>query len=460
MLSPRQLDRQVRAAFEQKDYAGAVAAIEEYRAHKPKDPVAAYNLACARAMMGRVDDAAELLLDAITLGFTDFHAMERDEHLGPLQAHPKFKLVLRGWRELLDARGSAELESMRAGLGESYIYERDEALRLNFASSFPRATLDEAHEELRRTARWSREHVFGDTPADESRPDPWVSIAMPTPADFESLVLGVSIGGYYDNAAKRLVTRDLGPSLRHEFFHALHWRDMARRGQEHPLWVMEGLACILEDVDLAPDGSYRPVPSWRTNIVRRLALNSGLVPWETLFRWPRERFMAERVSANYAQSRAFFVFLLERGELREWYRAFADDFRREPTGLGAIETVFAKPVRDVEREFREWARSLPEVAEVAKPGTASLGIEAAAGDGEGPVVKRVKRERVDEAGMYLKPKDVILAVEDRVVRTLDDLSRVLGEYEVGDQVILDVKRSKLRLRIKVELAPQDEKQFW
>lgn len=455
VMTPRQLDALVKEAFEARRFDEAAAALREYLCDKPEDPAATYNLACAIAMSGDAETAMETLLDALTFGFTNYFTMERDEHLAPIREHPKFRAVLNGWTMLLDARGRAEFEAMRQGLGAGYRFERDETLRINLACAFDARAFEDARAELTRTARWAERFVFGEAAPDPARPDPWVSVALPTPEDFAGLVSAGNVGGYYDHDAKRLVTRDLGAGLRHEFFHAMHWRAMSRTGQTHPLWVMEGLATLLEDADPDPEQIYRPTPSWRTNIVRRLARSGGLTPWPRLFRMTREQFMNGRASAHYAQARAVFLFLHEKGVLRAWYRAYAAEFDRDPSGLSAFETVFADDPSRVERMFRDWLAALPDVADQFRPGGASLGIDAVDAGGEGPKIREVKRFAADEAGMYLRAGDIIVGVDDRPVRTMDELTRIVGEFSIGDRVVVEVRRASLRLRVMVELRARE-----
>jgi S1-C subfamily serine protease len=53
-------------------------------------------------------------------------------------------------------------------------------------------------------------------------------------------------------------------------------------------------------------------------------------------------------------------------------------------------------------------------------------------------------------------RDVIESVNGRATRNLDDLVRVLGEYKVGDEVTVGVRRASKRLEVRVRLVDQDE----
>jgi hypothetical protein len=56
-------------------------------------PTVAYNVACAHARSGRVDDALAWLETAVTLGFADLDLLERDPDLAAARADPRFVMV-------------------------------------------------------------------------------------------------------------------------------------------------------------------------------------------------------------------------------------------------------------------------------------------------------------------------------------------------------------------------------
>jgi len=405
---------------------------------------------CALSRRGRVDESAEMLLDAIGHGFVGFHRMTRDPDLEALRGHRTYRLLIEKWGEILDARGEAEHRAMRDAMLEEYAHARDDALRINLAAAYGERETARARGDLGRVAAWAEREVFGDlSPADPSRPDPWVSVILPTPEDFIRMVRALRAGGVYDPVRRRLVARDIGPSMRHEFFHVLHWRDMNRRGQEHPIWVQEGLASLVEDVEVV-GGSLRVLPSWRTNIVKRLERANRLTAWGELFSMPRERFMKLRPKANYAEARAVLMFLLHEGALRSWYSAYVETFGEDPSGVLAVERALGVPLERAEDRFADWVRELEEVGELHRPGAAGLGLELRPGRGDGPVVDEIVGLRDGRRG--LRNRDVILAVDGEATATLDDLHRVLGAREVGDVVVLSVRRGRSRVEVEWELV--------
>lgn len=447
------LRRSAEAAYERGDFGAAAEAFARLAEAAPNDPGAVYNLACVRARMRDVPGAMEALHGALEVGFVDFHHMDRDADIAPLRESEEYRLILLGWRELLDARGEADLESAREALGRGYLYESEEALRLNIASAFDRKSTDEALEEVRRTAEWAERSLFGAMmQAPEDRPDHWVTLALPTPEHFKGFVPVPGVGGIYDRDRRLLVSQDLGPSLRHEFLHVLHHRIMDRMGQAHPIWIQEGLGAIVEDLEEV-SGVWTPVASWRTNIVKRLEARGRLVPWKVLFEMPRDRFVKNRPNANYAQARAVVLFLAERGKLGSWWEAYVETFAEDAGGGAAIERVFGRPLAQVEREYREWLVALPEVAEEIRPGMPSLGVVIDPGSGDGPVVVEVVARGGLLGGDRLRRGDVVTSVAGRVTRTPEDLVRVLSEQDVGDSVEVTVRRGTLRLPLRITLVP-------
>ncbi len=103
-----------------------------------------------------------------------------------------------------------------------------------------------------------------------------------------------------------------------------------RRGQDHPIWVKEGLCSLVEDYDLVDSGArdaalrplgrvIRPAPSWRTNIVKRIERGGLLRPIQEWISNPEDRFLGVRPLSNYSLARAMFLYLFERGALRTWW---------------------------------------------------------------------------------------------------------------------------------------------
>lgn len=449
------------AAFDRRDFAAAEELLRKQIELDPGNFVHHYNLACALAAQKKVPEASASLLEAVKRGFVDYHQLTRDGYLSALRDDANVGALLENWPSLLDAHLESNIKLAHKLFGEDLAVTRDERLRVAFATSFDEQTFGPARHELAALYDWGLEHVFADlTDAAKAPYDAWVVVILPDQRAFRKWAIaeygaaamtGLSgIGGAYDHDAKRLIAQDLGGTLRHEFFHVLHWRSSTRLGQSHPVWIQEGLCSLVEDLS-NENGELAPTPSWRTNSVKRLLAAGKLPTIEQLAKMPRERFTGVRPLANYAHARAVFLYLWDAGKLKDWYAAYTQSYRTDRSGTGAIEKVMGMSIDEIDEDFRRWLRSLPDVAEQIRPGMAGLGAEVDAGRGDGPVIAALERNSpARKAG--LRPRDVILAIDGKPTRDLNELVRILGEYEPGETVEISYRRGARQGTAQVTLT--------
>ncbi len=458
-------------AYNSKDYRKAEGILRKWLKADPENFVPYYNLACTLAQQGKLagDDArnsaAEMLKQAIVHGFSSKHTLITDPDLAPLRATREYTAILDAWDEITAARVEANLAAAKKQFGPAYTYEQDEARRLVLVSGFDPVLFDQAKDEITRLIGWWHAEVTPQTPDEQADGEAWDMVILPTRKDYAVWAMrrfGLAwrqIGGSYSHDEKTLVAQDLGSSMRHEFWHLLHWRDMERRGLgAQPTWVQEGLCSLVEDVRLTGEGAHAQVeflPSWRTNIALRLAKMHKLTPWARLFAMDQREFVGRRPLSAYAQSRTVFMYLHARGKLRDWYAAYVKSFSDDPTGKAAFETVFAKPIDEVEEDFRAWVLTLPEVAEELTAGMATLPFEIDPGHGDGVViVSTAKSKSGRQSGLRLK--DVITSIDHSPIRDMNDYIRVMAEHEPGDEVEVEFRRASLHKTTKVELNEVEE----
>ena len=462
-------------ALTRRDYDEAEKFLRLQAEADPDNFVPYYNLACVLSLKGDAKAAGEHLIKAVERGFTDLRRLRSDPDLTNTREDENYLKIVGNWPWVLEKHRDANMNSARKLFsGKEYSTHYDESLRLAYLSGTDPVSTDQSRDDLARLAAWGVANVFTDLaedPAAQSRQslnDAWVIVILPTPPDFQRwsrLMFGAdavegtsTIGGLYSHDAKRLVAMDLGATLRHEFFHVLHWRSCTRFGQDHPPWIQEGLCSLVEDYVVRgtnPDGSPRlePVPSWRTNISKRLARGNRLVPIKQLAAMPRDKFIASRPLATYGQARTVFLYLWQKGKLKEWYAHYTAHYAEDPTGVQAIEAVMGMPILDVEKDYRTWVRQLPEVAEQTKVGQASIGAEVEAGAGDGPVIVEIdRRGPAREAGLRLR--DVITAIDGQPTRDLNELVRVLGERQPGDTVEISYRRRQEHGTVRITLVPR------
>lgn len=459
----KSLEAETAAAFDRKDFERAEDLLRKHIEFEPGNFVLYYNLACARAMRGDPKDAAAWLEKAVEHGFSDLVHMERDAMLDSVRPEPAYRRMVENWSVILDARRDANLKAIEAKYGKGYTTTADQALRLNYRSAFEATTFEKAKAELTAIATWCDESIMPGILSGEEH-DAWVTVILPTRDDYVDWIVarygadaagGVSmVGGAYLHDDKMLIAMDLGATLRHEFLHILHWRSMTRLSQRHPIWVMEGLCSLSEDIDIDAEGKVKPAISWRTNMAKRMAKAGAIRKIEEFAAMPHNRFTGTRPLANYAQARAIFLMLERKGLLKSWYESYTKTFREDESGLQALLAVTQTDAKGFDRMFKQWLNELPAVPEEIKPGMASLGVEVNPGEGDGVEITTVTRPRRELA--ELRIGDVMTALNGKPVRDIAELVRVLSSMAPGETVTVSYRRGKKTGETSVVLIAKEK----
>lgn len=437
-----------------------------------------YNLACVLSLQERVDDGVTALLAAVQRGFVDLRTLKEDGQLAAVRKDDRIARLMAAWPIVLDRHLEANLASIAALFNDpkaTYETARDPRLRIAVVSAMDPKSTELARSDIARLYDWGLAAVFEDLADPATREtDPWATVVLPTGRDFGRWIIATfgrdaaaafsGIGGSYMHDQKRLVAQDLGATLRHEFFHVLHWRSATRLGQDHPIWIQEGLCSLVEDYEIG-DGkpeSLKPVPSWRSNMARRILSAGNMLPISKLAAVRHERFTGTTPLAHYAQARTFFLYLWTTGKLKDWYRTYTTNrehgYRADRSGVKAIEHVYGVPSIQIDKDYRVWLRALPRVAEQHRPGQATLGVDVDPGTGDGPVIaaippdSRGKRNPARAAGLRIG--DVLTAIDGRPTRDMNELVRILGEHEAGDEVEVSYRRGRTHGTARVTLTPR------
>ena len=463
---------QIEAAGIEAVEAGDLDRAEAYfKAHAEQDPATFtpwYNLAAVASLRGDLEAAQQRLTQALARGFSDIRVLRADPHMEALRATKLFEDLNTRWPEILAARRTADLAAAQQLVPRNAETRTLDRWKIELVSAHDATATDQAEAELAQLCAWLTEYVFTNlSPEDAFEEDPWAMVILPDRAEFARWAItafgpGVrdslsTVGGAYDHNRRSLVAQDLGATLRHELVHVLHWRDMSRLGQNHAAWIQEGLASLVEDYDLTDEtrsGSLTPVPSWRTNIVKRLRNARRLTPLEELAGTSMTRLTASRPLAQYAQSRAVMLFLLDHGKLTEFYRTYTDTFDDDPTGLTTLRTTLGHESQgDLEQAYQRWIDSLPMVAETGSDLPATLGVEVQNGDGTGVRVSHLPIGARQRTGLSIG--SFITAIDGRPTRDLHELIRVLADYLPGDTVTVSHRRGRLHHTNEITLQPRE-----
>lgn len=365
--SPKPNESEILRSFRQHDYPRAAELIDQSLQDSPRDPRLLYNAACARSLMGEQDQAGKFLLQAVQAGFRDFSHMRRDADLDGMRGHPMYRAMISA-RDAADPMlAKREVDRWRREHGEeAYRFEDDPEHKIQFITWLDDARHQAMRDMLDREADQLSRTLFA-----EGRRH-YIIIAVPTPADAAKLLPERHVHGSYQHSRGLLISVDAGSALRHEFFHALHHHHMDQIGQQHPLWIQEGLAALYEDYEIQDDGSIRFLPNERRNIVKAMSREGRLIPLDRFVAMSDADFAADP-AGNYAQARAVFEFVAEQNLLGGWYAAYVRNFRVDSTGMKAILDVLQQSPANMETQWRQWLDSkstivsqIPRKADVVK----------------------------------------------------------------------------------------------
>jgi len=455
----RELEARGHAAMRAGDYDTARELYERLAREVPESFVPRYNLACALARLGDEGGAVDALEHAVVLGFTDRFALQNDPDLAPIRGTPFYAELLDRWPDILDARREADLVRAVAMMRTAHERRTLDELRIELVSAHDPVSTDQAAAELDNIASWATRTIFKGLDAAPARGQNWVMVVLPEKTGYASWAVATfgrgaigsvsSIGGAYEHQQRRLVARDLGATLRHEFVHVLHWRDMTRLGQEHAAWIQEGLASLVEDTDPGPGATPIPAPSWRTNMVKRMLRVGELPTLAELAAHDMRRFTARRPLAKYAHARTVLMFLHQRGELSAFYDAYTRHYDDDPSGLDTLQLVTDMELGDLERAYRDWVERLPAVPETGADLDATLGIAIKEGSGDGVVVRDIPSGLRAQSGIRLG--SVITMIDGRPTRDLHEFIRVLGTKQPGQTVTIHHRWGRVHARARVTL---------
>ena len=461
-----ELDRLLQA----RRFTEAERILERRVADGDRDPIVLYNSACVLAQLGKLSAAEKRLLEAIKAGFRDFDTMERDTDLEPVRASDTYEAIMEA-RARIEAeraprgkprapsgggrRGSApdpvaqwkrdhpEAFGEKAG----YRYERDDESSITYATF-----LDESsHRRMRQVLDELEKHLiasyFGKAPTDA------LLVAIVRPEDAKKYLERPEVRGMYLHSARRLVSRDAGQSLQHEFVHLMHFAHMERTGQRHPIWVQEGLASLYEDYTLRADGSIEFHPNIRFNFARKQVTSRTARSWRELFELSNEQFM-EDAERHYPQVRAIFEFFAREGKLEEFYRELGRTIDEDPDASSAVEKAFGQPLAKVEERWRKWMVERGSVDDRIERDDASFGI-VIEDSGDGVRIREFRYKSAARAA-GLRVGDVIFEVDGLPVRNRDEMLMAVTRLVVGRQVVVRYKRDDKELSAKIAPRPLGE----
>lgn len=141
--------------------------------------------------------------------------------------------------------------------------------------------------------------------------------------------------GYFSDKHNALVMNIAtgGGTLVHEIVHPYIHKNFPAC----PPWFNEGLASLYEQCG-ERNGHIYGFPNWRLPGLQEAIRNNTAASFPTLMCMSTTQFYANQ-GPNYSVARYLCYHLQESGLLREYYRAFVKNHRRDPTGIETLRQV-------------------------------------------------------------------------------------------------------------------------
>ena len=433
-------------------YAKAESVLAEALAIDPKEPTDLYNMACLLALTNRQEQALDFLERSAEAGFVDFNKFAQDSDLDSLRDLPRYKAFIAKKDEYLHKAAEAIIEALRKTYGDDYLYEIDDADKLIFATNTDRPTLDALKQNLVRQAHSQWEQIF------EHKPDEYICVVVPSPREFHRLIPIPGIEGIYQHEIRTLIAKGLGFVTMHEFTHALHFADVEPLGQEHPIWLVEGMAVLFEhaEYEKGPDGTEVLVPKDNERLVRLQAeaRQKKLMPLSRLLKMDHKEFMDQRVMQCYAESGSIMHYLYDQKLLRKFYDTFKTTYAKDKTGRAALEATVGKPLEEFEKDWETWMLTrLPPSGKITVD-SPYLGVDF--GEANDGMLIQTMKTGGPAARAGLRVGDVIIAVDGEETRDQMTFGPLMTSHKPGDKVILRLRRNHAYLEVPMILGSRKD----
>jgi hypothetical protein len=328
----------------------------------------------------------------------------------------------------LAAEAKALAEAAQKRYGPGYTTKIDDQRHIVYVSALDAYTFSRAVGMLETFSDQQRQMLFRE-------PLPWnVTVILPTLSDYRKPQATASFEGHYERATRTLESLSLSDVLYHEFTHALHHADEVQGNQRHPVWIREGLACLLQQWVMR-EGKLEVLPGRDLAVLQEAVRNRKVHPFAALFAMDQEAFFRD-ADLCYAESHYIMFYLHQFGKLKDFYETYKAGYA---AGGASLAKTLGKPLDKIETDWREWVLRQPAPwtpAQMAKP---LLGIKMEAVP-EGVRITGFVRGSAAERAGQLKFGDIVLSVAGQGTPTPRDLTAAVQACEPGQTVDIEVIR--------------------
>lgn len=444
----------------------ALALIDAYLLAFPSDAQVLFDGARVASRIGDARGSAVYAIAALRAGWLDDKALDEHPDLTRLRAHEAWEQVRAVRHQLRDPSKQGESakeppalpskiaandvvarQSLQSWLdrfgGGRYRTEEQPQLNLLIASAIDPDALHRSIASLELLSSTLTKDFFGELQSQT------VLLIVATPTDADQFLSNPQHAGLYVHEARRLVTRNTGSTLRHEYTHLRHYGQMDRLGQRHPIWILEGLATLFEDWQIGPAGQLVVLPNLRCGDIYDRVKKRKATPWIEFITMNEQPFMAEP-QWNYAQARSMLMYFASQGKLISWYRRYITNWRDDPTGQRAMEQEFAAPIGRIEAQWKAWVLANGRQDSTIDSGDGVMGARVS------NLPDGVRLDAVQLAGPAqragMRQGDVITDIGSQEIRCVGDYVLAMASRKSGENVKVRFRRGALYSIVEVNLA--------
>ena len=160
--------------------------------------------------------------------------------------------------------------------------------------------------------------------------------------------------GYYSSEDNALVM-NIGPgagTLSHELVHPY----IEANFPASPSWFNEGLASLYEQ-PREKEGHMWGTTNWRLPGLTRMIKDKSVPTVKALITTSRDGFYDAEYD-SYAYARFLCQYLQDHGKLRDFYKKFHADQKKDPTGKASLAAIIGTDLASFDVVFRKWAANL------------------------------------------------------------------------------------------------------
>ncbi|MBM4052655.1 MAG: PDZ domain-containing protein [Planctomycetes bacterium] len=433
-------ERAVNEALAQHRSAEALARAKAWLDRAPGDAGMLALAARAAAQAGDQRVAAGYLKRAIEEGFTDFATIESGPDFAGLRRHESWAVVQEAMRAararneqgtLTGAEATKAVDAWRMRFTSGYRVFPDGVTNTILVTTQDPTSRSELMSMLAEMTQNQVGRLFGKGLAQP------VAVIVASGADGEGDGLTASRAGRYEHGMRRLLTRDTGATLRHEFTHALHFAHMERVNQVHPIWLREGLATVFETYRTRDDGSFEFLPNERADAAMQLLATGAAPALRRLLTMPEDDFQKDGES-TYPLVRSLMEYTASRGAVERLYAEAVAGFRDDPTCTRALERALGCSLEEIERAWAAWARERGTQGFSTDPTQPSIGVTTEDHPDGARIVRFVTKSAARDAG--LRPGDVIVGVDSEPVRSVRELGVALTRSPRNETLAIRFRR--------------------